>query len=167
MLTPKDYEDVVMREQQFFILCLNVSGPLMPVCKELENKMGDMFSYYSASKELIAFLGTKRDTVTFIPKELKRKATKRMSFTTEKLADIVKEISTLVDDPSVHIADNTNLQAYISTTLTQNQKAVILFYKDRVPLAYKVVADSEFFKEHVSFFKMTDPASAVMQNFQF
>jgi hypothetical protein len=78
---------------------------------------------------------------------------------------IYDEVSSLIEDFTVPLATDLEMQKMTSISLAEDRLTAVLFHKDDISLSYRVLSNDERFKEEITFIRMKDPEPDVMAKF--
>ena len=85
---------------------------------------------------------------------------------TDSFRGIYDEVSGLIEDFTVPLADDHEMQKITSIALKEGRLIAVLFHKDDISLSYRVLSNDDKFKEQITFIRMKNPPPDVMQKFQ-
>lgn len=63
----------------------------------------------------------------------------------------------MIDDFTVPLADEVEMQQLMSIHLKEEKLVAILFHEKEKSLAYKIISNDDHLEEHIAFFRMKDP----------
>lgn len=112
-------------------------------------------------------LGVKhRPAIVYYPKSLTKKELKKTVFyANNNFRAIYDEISGLIDDFTVPLSSEMELQQLTAIALNEGRFVAILFHKEDISLSYRVLSNDDKFKQGLDFFRMKNPEPEVLQSF--
>ena len=84
---------------------------------------------------------------------------------TDNFRIIYDEISSLIEDFTIPLASDKEMQKITSIALKEGRFISVLFHKDDISLSYRVLSNDDRFKEEMTFIRMKNPPPDVMQKF--
>lgn len=108
-----------------------------------------------------------RPALIYFPKSLAQKDVKKTVFhPSDNFRTVYDEISNLIEDFTIPLASDMEMQKITSIALKEGRFIAALFHKDDISLSYRVLSNDDRFKEEISFIRMKNPPPDVMQKFQ-
>jgi hypothetical protein len=106
-----------------------------------------MFEYYEG-EQVIKELGVKhRPSLVYYPKSLAKKELKKTIFySNSNFRSIYDEISGLIEDFTVPLSSDMEMQQLTSIALNEGRFVAILFHREDISLSYRVLSNDERFK---------------------
>ncbi len=84
----------------------------------------------------------------------------------DSFRNIYDEIESLVEDFTVPLANDAEMQKLTSIPLLEGKFIAVLFHEDEISLSYRVLSNDENYKKDIVFFRMKHPEAGVLEKFQ-
>lgn len=167
VISEEQYKQDVLNKAVYSMVHLAIDRP-HPHWRQVQSRFQKMFEYHEGGEQLAEVLGVKKlPAIVYFPKSLVKKQIHRTTFSEQStVEDIVKEVSAMIEDFSVTIASDLEMQRLTSLSLREKKPAAVLFHSEDPSLSFRVLSNDEIYKDHIAFFRFKNPEEEVMKKFQ-
>ena len=165
-ITEEELKEQVLNKAAYSLLHLS-SGRPHPQWKLIQTRFQKMFEYYEGGEEIAKLVGVKKlPAIVYFPKSLVKKQLHKTTFFEQStLEEIVHEVSAMIEDFSITLSSDLEMQRLTGLTLRERKPATVLFHSEDPSLGYRVLSNDDAYKDHLVFFRYKNP-DAVKKKFQ-
>ena len=123
-------------------------GKKHPEWEKCQSNFKKMFECFETESLAHAFGVKHRPALIYLPKSLAQKDVKKTDFhPSDSFRTIYDEISTLIEDFTIPLASDMEMQKITSIALKEGRFIAALFHKDDISLSYRVLSNDDRFKK--------------------
>jgi hypothetical protein len=112
-------------------------------------------------------LGVKQTpAILYYPKSLAKKSVQKSIFSPkDSFRNIYDEIAGLIEDFTVPLSNDAEMQKLTSIPLLEGKYIAVLFHEEEISLSYRVLSNDDNYKKDIVFFRMKNPEQSVLEKF--
>ena len=109
----------------------------------------------------------KLPAIVYFPKSLVKKQIHKTTFQEQMtLEEIHHEISSMIEDFTLTISSDLEMQRLTGQTLREKKPTTVLFHDEDPSISYRVLSNDDTYKDHLVFFRYKNPDAEVKKKFQ-